>query len=98
MYTFVYRGGFMTTYTLTEARKHFPEIIDKSHRLFEEFVVSKKGVPTAVIVDYDLFEGMKETLNLVMDKKLYVRLKKAREQSRSGAGKPWASLRKEMGI
>ncbi len=94
----MYRGEFMTTYTLTEARKHFPEIIDKSHRLFEEFVVSKKGVPTAVIVDYDLFEGMKETLNLVLDKKLYTRLKKAREESKSGAGKSWMTLRKELGI
>jgi prevent-host-death family protein len=94
----MYIGDIMTTYTLTEARKHFPEIIDKTHRLFEEFVVSKKGIPTAVIVDYDLFEGMKETLNLVLDKKLYTRLKKAREESKLGAGKSWAQLRKEMGL
>lgn len=88
----------MTTYTLTEARKHFPEIIDKSHRLFEEFVVSKKGVPTAVIVDYDLFEGMKETMNIMLDKKLVKRLRQARKEMKVGAGESWASVRKELGI
>ncbi len=88
----------MTTYTLTEARKHFPEIIDKSHRLFEEFVVSKKGIPTAVIVDYELFEGMKETLNIMLDKNLARRLRKARKEMKGGAGESWADVRKELGI
>ena len=88
----------MTTYTLSQARKHFPELIDKSHKLFEEYVISRKGVPTAVIVDYDLFEGIKETLSIVLDKKLAQRLRKAREDMRVQAGKNWKDLRKEMGV
>ena len=88
----------MTTYTLSQARRHFPELIDKSHRLFEEYVISRKGVPTAVIVDYDLFEGIKETLNIVLNKKFADRLKKAREESKNGKGKKWSDLRKELGV
>ena len=88
----------MTTYTLSQARKHFPELVEKSHRLFEEYVISRKGVPTAVIVDYDLFEGIKETLDIVLNKKLAQRLRKAREEMRSGAGKNWTQLRKELGV
>ena len=87
----------MTTYTLSQARKHFPELVDKSHKLFEEYVISRKGVPTAVIVDYDLFEGIKETLNIVLDKKLVQRLRKAREELKAGHGKNWSELRKELG-
>ena len=86
----------MTTYTLSEARKHFPELVEKSHAIFEEFVISKKGAPTAVIVDYDLFESMKETLNIALDKALVKRLRQARTQMRKGAGKSWNALRKEI--
>ena len=88
----------MTTYTLSQARKHFPELVDKSHKLFEEYVISRKGVPTAVIVDYDFFAGIKETLNIVLNKKLVQRLRKAREEMRAGAGKNWAELRKELDV
>ena len=88
----------MTTFTLTEARKHFPELVDKSHRLFEEYVISKKGIPTAVVVDYDLYESMKETLSITLDKKLSAHLRKARQEMRGGAGKDWKSFRKELGL
>jgi prevent-host-death family protein len=87
----------MTTYTLSQARRHFPELIDKSHRFFEEYVISRKGIPTAVIVDYDLFEGIKETLNIVLNKKLATRLRKARQEVKAGHGKSWTLLRKELG-
>ncbi len=88
----------MTTYTLSQARRHFPELVDKSHKLFEEYVISRKGIPTAVIVDYDFFEGIKETLNIVLNKKLVQRLRKAREESKAGSGKDWFVLRKELDI
>ena len=88
----------MTTYTLSQARKHFPELVEKSHKLFEEYVISRKGIPTAVIVDYDFFEGIKETLDIVLDKKLVQRLRKAREEAKAGAGKSWTDLRKELGV
>ena len=88
----------MTTYTLSQARKHFPELVEKSHELFEEYVISRKGIPTAVIVDYDFFEGLKETLNIVLDKKLVKRLRKAREEVKAGAGKNWKDLRKELDV
>ena len=88
----------MTTYTLSQARKHFPELVEKSHELFEEYVISRKGIPTAVIVDYDLFEGIKETLNIVLDKKLVKRLRAAREEMKAGSGKNWTVLRKELNV
>ena len=87
----------MTTYTLTEARKHFPDLIEKSHEMFEEFVISRKGMPTAVVVDYDLFESMKETLNIVLDRKLAQRLREARKDiKKAKEGKGWAALRQEL--
>mgnify|MGYP001558721905 CR=1 FL=1 len=88
----------MTTYTLSEARKHFPELVEKSHELFEEYVISRKGAPTAVLVDYDLFESMKETLNITLDKKLTEKLKTARKEMASGKGKSWSELRKELAV
>jgi prevent-host-death family protein len=87
----------MTTYTLTEARKHFPDLIEKSHELFEQFIISRKGVPAAVIVDYDLFESMKETLNIVLDRKLAQRLRETRKDiKKSKEGKNWSALRQEL--
>ena len=86
----------MTTYTLSEARKHFPEIIEKSHSLFEEFVISKKGRPAAVIVDYELFASMKETLSIVLNQKLAKKLRQAREDLKHGHGKSWKTLREEL--
>ena len=49
-------------------------------------------------MSYDLFEGIKETLNIVLNKKLVQRLRKAREEMKAGAGKSWTQLRKELGI
>ena len=86
----------MTTYTLSEARKHFPELVEKSHTVFEEFIISRNGAPTAVIVDYDLFESMKETLNITLDKGLVKKLREARNEMKKGSGKSWDILRKEI--
>ena len=87
----------MTTYTLTEARKHFPDLVEKSHKMFEEFIISRKGMPEAVIVDYELFESMKETLNVVLDRKLAQRLREARKDiKRAKKEKSWTALRQEL--
>jgi prevent-host-death family protein len=88
----------MTTITLSEARKNFPEIVEKSHKLFKEYVISKKGVPTAVLVDYEIYESMKETLRISLDKKLSSRLRKARQEMRSGQGREWKTFKKDLGL
>ncbi|OGW83884.1 MAG: hypothetical protein A3C47_01545 [Omnitrophica bacterium RIFCSPHIGHO2_02_FULL_51_18] len=64
--------------------------------MFEEYVISRKGVPTAVVVDYELFESMRETLEIVLDKAFTKRLRQAREDVKKGVGKPWKVLRGEL--
>ena len=57
----------MTTSPLTEVRDNLSEIIEGVSATGEEWVVTKHGRPVAVILSYDEYESLIETVNILSD-------------------------------
>ncbi|OLE25316.1 MAG: hypothetical protein AUG49_11110 [Catenulispora sp. 13_1_20CM_3_70_7] len=57
----------MNTVPYTEARDKFREILDEVATTGTEYVVTRHGRPVAVVLGYDDYESLIETLNILSD-------------------------------
>ena len=76
----------MTTLTVTEAKTHLLEIIRKSAKTMERFIVSKNGRPKVVIMSVDEYEGWLETLDILSDKNALKDIREAQKELAEGKG------------
>ncbi|MCK5577124.1 MAG: type II toxin-antitoxin system Phd/YefM family antitoxin [Dehalococcoidales bacterium] len=56
--------------SITEARKDFLPLIDRVEDELYRFMVTKHGKPVAVVINYDEYSRMVETLKLLEDGRL----------------------------
>lgn len=52
---------------LTEARNRLSEIVEDVTSTGSEFVISRHGRPAAVVLGYEDYEALLETLNILSD-------------------------------
>ena len=52
---------------LTEARNRLSEIVEDVTSTGSEFVISRHGRPAAVVIGYEVYESLLETLNILSD-------------------------------
>ena len=74
----------MTSLTVSEAKSHLPELIRKADRGYQAFIITKNGLPKAVLMSYDELEGLLETIDISGDKKLMRSLKKSLKEANAG--------------
>ncbi len=73
---------------VTELRPKLLECVSKAQKLGQEYIVTKNGKPAAVVMGYDEWEGLKETLEIMSDPKLVKRILKNKAYfHRGGKGK-----------
>ena len=70
----------MQTIVYSHARNNLREIINKVCDDFDEYLISTKDNKTAVLLSYDEYASMKETLYLMSSKKNRERLDDAVDQ------------------
>jgi len=68
----------------SKARNNLRSIIDKACDDFEEFIITTKDDKSAVLISYEEYSAMKETLYLLSSKTNRERLLEAVEQIESG--------------
>lgn len=61
------RNRLVSTESLTEVRNRLPQIIDEVVSTGSEKIVSRHGRQVAVILSYDEYESIIETLNVLSD-------------------------------
>lgn len=57
----------MTTLPLTEVRDNLSEIIESVATTGEERIITKNGRPVAVLLSFDEYESLLETVNILSD-------------------------------
>lgn len=55
----------MTSESLRSVRDRFSEFVERVQRHHERIVVTKNGVPAAVLINPDDLEGLEETLDVL---------------------------------
>jgi prevent-host-death family protein len=62
-----------------EARTNFYQILEEAGSGLRQFTISHRNKPNVVIMSAEEFEGWKETLEIMADKKLVRDIEKARK-------------------
>ncbi len=74
----------MSVVPVTEFRIHALEAVRRVNRLGDELVITAKGRPAAVLVSYDEWESIVETLAIKQDSKLMAQIRASLKYLRRG--------------
>jgi len=80
MTVYCQKGRKMQAVLYTEARNNFKTLIGKVCDDYDEFIISTKDNKTAVLISYEEYSAMKETMYLLSSKANRDRLNDAVEQ------------------
>ncbi len=69
---------------LTEVRDKLSEIIDEVSTTGADLIITKRGRPAAVVVGYDEYESLLETLNILSDDDTMAAIAEAEAEVASG--------------
>jgi antitoxin YefM len=70
----------MTTLSLTEIKARLSEIVDEVERHHDRVVLTRNGVPAAVIVSPDDLQALEDTLDLLSDPEALTAIRAARRE------------------
>jgi len=72
------------TLPISEVKARLPELVTGVEEREEEIVVTRKGRPAAVLVNYAEYERLKETLDVLCDRGLMDQIRRSRRFYRAG--------------
>jgi prevent-host-death family protein len=65
------------TLPISEVKTHLPELVTGVDEREEEIVVTRKGRPAAVLVNFDEYERLKATLDVLSDPRLMAQIRRS---------------------
>lgn len=75
-----------TAAALTEARDRLSEIVDQVATSSDVFTITKHGRPLAVVLGYEEYESLIETLNVLADSDTMDAIREARDEATVDSG------------
>lgn len=72
------------TLPISEVKARLPELVTTVEEQEEEIVVTRKGKPAAVLVNFAEYEKVKETIDVLSDADLMKQIRKSRQFFASG--------------
>lgn len=76
------------TIPFTEAKAHLSDLVDRTSREHERFVVTRNGRPAAVLVSPEDLESLEETVDILQDRALLESIRKSRREASGGKRLP----------
>jgi antitoxin YefM len=73
------------TLPISEVKTRLPELVSGVAEREEEIVVTRNGKPVAVLVNYDEYECLRETLDVLSDGPLMTQIRRSRSFYSRGA-------------
>jgi len=72
------------TLPITAARKELLELVDKADHTLARYIITKNGVPKAMLMSFEEFEGWLETLDILDDPDWVKALNQAKKEVKRG--------------
>jgi antitoxin YefM len=72
------------TVPVTEAKAHLSELVDRTSREHERFVLTRNGRPAAVLISPDDLQSLEETVDILQDRPLLDSIRKSRREAAEG--------------
>ena len=86
----------VNTITLKELRPELPKVIKGIDAKLDRYIVTKRGKPIAVMLSPDDYDGLLETIEILSDKETAKRLKKAKQEIKTGKTITLEELRRKI--
>ena len=97
MYSFMYTVDMARNISIKDLRPTLPAVLNLVEKRLERFVVTKRGKPVGVILSFDDYEGLLETIDIMKDKDLLKRLKRAEADVKAGRTRSLEEIRRSLG-
>lgn len=85
------------TLSITEVRNNLPRFVDNAKKKLDEYVITVNGSPVAVLMSIDELDSLKETLEIMSNKKLMRSIRQAEKDVAEGNVHDWEDVKKEFG-
>ena len=86
------------TLPITKARSELTTLVDRASRLLDEYIITVKGVPAAVLMSAAEYESWKETNEIMADPGLMKAIKQGEKEISEGKTYDWEDVKKELGL
>jgi len=86
------------TLSITEVRNNLPRLVSSAQKKLDEYTITVNGAPAAVLMSIDELESLRETLEIMSDKKLMKDIKQGEKDIREGIFVTLDELTKELGF
>lgn len=81
------------TLPISEVKTHLPELVTRIAERDEQIVVTKNGKPTVVILSYDEYGSLRETLDVLSDPAMMRQIRKSLAYyAKGGKGKTFEDV------
>ena len=84
--------------SIRDLRPGLATVMERIHKRFDRYIVTKRGKPEMVMMSMDDYESMIETLDIESDKVLMHQLKKAQHDMEKGKGTSLEKIHKDLGL
>ena len=74
----------MTSVPLSQAKTHLAKLLVEVEELGEEVVITRSGRPVAVLLSWAKYEGLLETLEVLVDREFSKQIELGLEEATSG--------------
>jgi prevent-host-death family protein len=72
------------TVPVTDAKAHLSDLVDRVEHEHERILVTRNGLPAAVIISPDDLESLEETIEILRDRELMKSIRISRAEAASG--------------
>lgn len=84
------------TLPITKARESLTTLVDRASRLLEEYIITVKGKPEAVLMSHEEFESWRETIDILSDPELVKSIRKGEKDLKEGRYTSLEELKREL--
>ncbi len=92
------KGKQKSMLSATNARRDFFKLIEMAQHPGQEITITVDGEPKVVMMSFEDYEGLIETLEIMSDPVLVKGIKQGMKESKLGLGTPWEEVKKELNL
>lgn len=85
------------TLPITQARNTLPTLVERARKVMDEYIITVKGKPAAILMSIDQFESWKETNEILADKAAMRDIRQSEKDIKAGRVYDWEDVKKELG-
>jgi len=82
--------------TVTEAKKSFCELVRETDETFDRVIITRSGHPVVVLIAYEDYEGLQETIEILSDPEMVKRIQEGEKDIRAGRTVSLEELDREL--